>query len=400
MSIKFSCSCGKRLKASDDMAARRIACPRCGNPVGVPSLDPHRPPPMTPQERLRARANRLDTFLPGESPPLPSTAARPPAPTSPGKTAATPVEDRGSRIEDRGSPAIDSRSSIVDSQSSISSVAAPRPLDPTIVRLKKVRRTHQPFASRYNWPLETYWHQCLGYPFRAWPLVLAMAVAMTLVTTVVALILPQALAESTLDVPGISALSGALLLMLTAIAYVCGFLDCVLASATAGESKQVRWPGRDLAFVYRRSFVWGLAFLSAPAPLAILGFTYWLNCGDPALVDWIILAELGILGAGYWLLAVLAVNRSDRLGDLNPWRVAELAGRLGWRALVAAVLAGVLVLVHGWLAFWTAGVLHEQLFLGLLLAAGCWLSWLYWATVVFRIVGIWWYWREKSNPEG
>src|SRR5260370_40177242 len=62
MSIKFVCPCGKRLKARDDMAARRIMCPRCGNPVGVPSLDPNRPTPMTPAERLRAHARRPITL--------------------------------------------------------------------------------------------------------------------------------------------------------------------------------------------------------------------------------------------------------------------------------------------------------------------------------------------------
>ncbi|HEY7307870.1 MAG TPA: hypothetical protein VH643_00785 [Gemmataceae bacterium] len=40
MSIKFICSCGKHLRARDEMAARRSMCPRCGAPVGIPSLQP------------------------------------------------------------------------------------------------------------------------------------------------------------------------------------------------------------------------------------------------------------------------------------------------------------------------------------------------------------------------
>jgi hypothetical protein len=389
MSIKFSCSCGKRLKASDDMAARRIPCPRCGNPVGVPSLDPNRPAPMTPQERLRAQARRLRTFVPAETAPNnPSAPARqvpenltPPAPGKRAGEEATP-------------PALPLRALEEPTQVP---VAAPRPLDPTVVRLKKTRRTHRRFASRYNWPLETHWYECLGYPFRAWPLVLALAGAMALLTLVVALLLPPALADVGPDAMGIPVALASLLGTLTAVAYVCGFLDCVLASATAGESQQVRWPGRDLLFVYRSFLVWGLAFLSVPAPLAVLGFYYWLYCGDLALVDWVILLELGVVGAGYWLLAVLAVSRSGRLRDANPWRVVELAGHLGWRVLAAAGLAGVLILAHTWLAFWTAGVLHDRLILGLLLAVGCWLSWLNWATVLFRVLGIWWYWREKAK---
>src|SRR4051794_18885366 len=38
MTIKFVCSCGKRLKARDEMASRRTPCPRCGALVGVPAL--------------------------------------------------------------------------------------------------------------------------------------------------------------------------------------------------------------------------------------------------------------------------------------------------------------------------------------------------------------------------
>src|SRR5262245_49323274 len=57
MTIKFICTCGKHLKARDEMAARRSACPRCGAPVGVPSLKPTHTgtvaAPMTPLERLR-----------------------------------------------------------------------------------------------------------------------------------------------------------------------------------------------------------------------------------------------------------------------------------------------------------------------------------------------------------
>jgi hypothetical protein len=234
----------------------------------------------------------------------------------------------------------------------------------------------------------------LGYPFRAWPLILAMAGGLTLLTAIVALVLPLALRDVTLDAVSIPIGLISSLGPLAALGYICGFLDCVLASGMAGESRYVRWPGRSLALVYRSLLAWLLAFLSAPAPLAAIGFYYWLYCGDLQLVDWIILIEMGIVGSGYWLLAVLAVTRSERLRDANPWRVAELAERLGWRSLIAAVMAGVLFLAHGLLAFWTASVLHDQLGLGLVLAAGCWLSWLYWATFVFRVVGIWCYYRR------
>lgn len=39
MSIRFQCSCGKKLKAPDEHAGKRMACPGCGNPVRVPAPD-------------------------------------------------------------------------------------------------------------------------------------------------------------------------------------------------------------------------------------------------------------------------------------------------------------------------------------------------------------------------
>src|SRR5438105_10031804 len=70
MAIKFVCSCGKRLRARNEMAARRSVCPACGEPVGIPSLTPTARAAtagaMTPAERLSVgrRVMAPDTELP------------------------------------------------------------------------------------------------------------------------------------------------------------------------------------------------------------------------------------------------------------------------------------------------------------------------------------------------
>jgi hypothetical protein len=402
MSIKFVCSCGKRLKARDDMAGKRIPCPRCGNPIGVPSLDPDKPTPMTPAERLRHQARRPITLSHlDEAPgfPVPEEARSQSSPeTRNREVAANKAEPRAQ------SPALGTEYSVLSTQYSESSaplspagVPTPRPLDPTTVRLKKERKHQRHYTSRFEWPLETHWYECAWYPFRAWPLVLVLAAVLTVLTAAVALVLPRVLAEMPLDAVSVPVGLVSLVPLLALLGYVCAFLDCVLAAGMAGEARHVRWPGRDLGLIFRSFVAWVLAFASVPAPLAVIGFYYWLYAGDLQLVDWIILAELGVVGSGYWLLAVLAVCRSERLRDANPWRVAELAERLGWRSLVVAVMAGLLFLSHGLLAFWIASVLHDQLALGLSLAAACWLSWLYWATFVFRVVGVWWHYRQKNH---
>src|SRR5689334_18924730 len=40
MSIRFTCQCGKHFKVRDEFAGRRMLCPVCESPLGVPTLAP------------------------------------------------------------------------------------------------------------------------------------------------------------------------------------------------------------------------------------------------------------------------------------------------------------------------------------------------------------------------
>jgi hypothetical protein len=410
MSIKFVCSCGKRLKAHDEMAGKRIPCPRCGNPVGVPALDPNRAAPMTPAERLRAQARRPialsyldddpaplpippDEPEPAHEPPAPATNPRVRSVSSPIRPSVAPIdrEDDGPALPKPTSmPGVPS---LPASRPSQLAVVPANPFNPTDVRQAR-RQPHRRLSGRHEWPLETHWYECWVYPFRAWPLMLGMTVALTVLTAVGALLAPRILSEVTFNWGNGFFTAICLVGPIALLGYACGFLDCVLASAAEGESRFIRWPGGNLRLVFRSLAAWTIAFLSAPAPLAVIGFYYWLYCGDPTWVDYVILGELGVLGIGYWLLAVLAVSRSERLRDANPWCVIDLAERLGWRALVGALLAGAIFLSHGLVAFLTTEILHDKPLLGVVAAMGCWLSWLFWATFLFRVVGLWCYYRR------
>src|SRR5262249_47109792 len=281
MSIKFVCSCGKRLKARDDMAAKRTVCPRCGNPVGIPSLDPNVPTPMTPAERLRAQARRSARYLDVEESPAPQIA---PVPQGEEPTEKLRAEQSDS-VPATQYPVPSTQYSVLRTHHPTSTptsqaVPAPRPLDPTAARLRRVRRHQRRYASRYEWRLETSWYECLAYPFRAWPLVLVLAAVITLLTAAAALGLPRLLAEVPLNATSIPYIVVSILPLVLLAGYVCGFLDCVLAGGMAGESRFVHWPGRDLGLIVRSLGAWLVAFASAPAPLAVLGFYYWLYTGD------------------------------------------------------------------------------------------------------------------------
>jgi hypothetical protein len=358
MTIKFVCSCGKRLRARDDMALRRSVCPRCGSPVGIPTNRPladGRMAPLTPQERRRLQGYR----------PQPDPAPAAPAPPRPA-VAVRPVLERAA---DAGLTA-----------------APPQPLDPTVARQIKVAAPHrQPRV----WPLETRWYHCLAYPFRAAPVVGGLAAGLTLWWGLAVHLLPELDDLRSDDPGGYLAAVGAAVASLAALgAYAVGFLDCVLAGGVVGELHLVRWPGTNLKLVACSVAVWALAFLAGPVVPAGLAWWLWLACGVPTVLDWIIIAELTALALAGWLLGITAVSQRDHLAGLAPPRLVAMLRQLGPRLFAAAVTGAVLALAQaGWLLL-ALERLHTDPPLGWLALAACWLGGLGVATVYFRWLGV------------
>jgi hypothetical protein len=366
MSIKFICSCGKRLRARDDMATRRSVCPRCGNPVGIPSLQPtHRGAgagPMSPAERLRTRWYAPTAgALPVAG--LPTEAPAGAAPDPPGQRPGNPS---GAGLEG----------------------ASHQPVDASQVRLVVAR---EPRPSRWRrYPLEAHWSECLFYPFLAWRLLLLLALALTVLTGCTALLVPEVLRWQTPSEPwSLLLLAPWLLVPLFVLDYTCGWLESVLASAAAGEVEPLRCRGRNVGLTLTCGVRWLVCFLAGPVVPAAASLLYWIYGGDPAPLDWLIRAELGTLAVGYWVLVLVAVSRTGRLRDANPVRVLALVQRLGSRGVVTALVAAGLALAHGWLAVAALERLHTEPAKGWLWLAGCCVSGLFWGTFLFRVLGLW-----------
>jgi hypothetical protein len=134
---------------------------------------------------------------------------------------------------------------------------------------------------------------------------------------------------------------------------------------------------------------WLFCFLAGPVVFVAAAVIYWVHCGDPDLLDQVILAECGVLAVGYWLLAILAATRTDRFLDANPVRVAELARRLGARAAVAVLLACVLVFLHGRWVLAGIEATHRIGFVGWLVLTVSWSSALACGAFLLRLVGLW-----------
>jgi hypothetical protein len=361
MSIKFVCSCGKRLRARDEMARRRSVCPRCGQPVGIPSGEPTHPgtaaEPLTPQERRRLAARRGAGG--GET----ATVPLPPVPRNP-PTAPPPGRD---------------------------------PIGAIILGLLIGRKHPRGGASQRRLrSLEAHWYECLAYPLHDWPLWTGPALLLTVVSGAGLLLLPRVFAAPPPD-PVVRWVqwSAFLLGLVLVLGFPCNFLGAVLASATAGDPCTLRWTGPTVGAALRGGLAWLTCYLAGPAVFVAAAFHHWRECGDPAFVDWLILAELGFFAVGYGLLVLAAVAERGLLRGVNPLCVIDLAHRLNYRATAAALAGYGLLVAHGVLAVVAAQQLHREPVLGWLLLAAFWLSGMFWATFLFRLLGVWCY-RTRS----
>jgi len=351
MSIKFICSCGKHLRARDEMAARRSVCPRCGAPVGIPSLQPTHPgtfaAPMTPQERHRLRRQQPSDDAFGLATP----------------TAISP-----------------------DLSPMVSLTVPSHP--PKQARTPRLRRRRQ---------LETRWSQCLLYPLLGWRLLVGMGLTLTVLSSGIVLLIPQLPRFAETSPKAWLPYSLGLLVTLLIVAYTCSTIECALRSALAGEGPGVYWPGRYIGDALKSGLRWLLCFLAGPSLLLALACYYWLYGGDLTRLDWLIVAELGVLAIVYWLLTIVTTNESGRLRDANPVRVGQLIYRLRYRAIVPVLVVPLLVFVHGWVAAFALTQLHLRGVHGWLLPI-CWCSALFWANFLFRWLGVWCYRNPRMPP--
>src|SRR5262249_55155786 len=153
--------------------------------------------------------------------------------------------------------------------------------------------------------LEKNWRECLLYPHRAWRLCLGLAVLLAVLTAGMALFVPRLLVDAPADpwARGFLYLF-CLLPLVPSIGLPFSFLECVLASAVQGEVYYIRWSGNLLLTIVTSGSKWLACFLAGPVVFAGTAVLYWLRCGEPGVVDWLILTELSVLAVASWIFTL------------------------------------------------------------------------------------------------
>jgi hypothetical protein len=377
VAIYFPCLCGQTLRADEDHAGQFTLCPACGRPVRTPSL------------HHANRALGIDAEpaaeIPVPPPPRPAPQAVPPMPTLELKIVEETSETPAPRLKRRAVPeddvytlsdSLETRRDEAEQQRR----AERKKVRRALAEAKKDLVVHE--ERRRGGKPETHWFQCLLHPFRALPLWLGLAVAWASLIAFLWLIWPERWEPVEL-VPRFPLVLFVFLLL----GFTCASLQATLAAAAEGLGGAIAWISRDMAQTAKGGAQAVLCFLAGPVVLAGVAFFFWLDSGELEWVDCLILWQLGLVAACYFVLAMLAVQENDRFSDANPVAIVGLLRRGGYRVAVAALLLGIGIVAHTVASLDALEALHNGP-AGWLRLIGVWAALLMWASFVLRWVGI------------
>jgi hypothetical protein len=169
--------------------------------------------------------------------------------------------------------------------------------------------------------------------------------------------------------------------------YALLFLGHILVSSALGENDHPTWPEWHPADISEGICRWFWAALFGIILGGIPAALFWLNCGDLDWFDWIIFAELIMLGAGYAQMALAAALLHDQIIAANPITVLAAIWRMGTHYLRPCLIASIaLVLVA--LGVW--GLLYKMPRMWME-AVALWAFWVfafYVAMVALRMMGL------------
>lgn len=114
---------------------------------------------------------------------------------------------------------------------------------------------------------------------------------------------------------------------------------------------------------------------------------YWLHCGEIDWFDWVVFAELIMLGTAYALMALAASLLHENIIAANPITVVSSILRLGVGYLPACLVTSVALVLTG-LGVWGLFYKMPSMWIEALALWGFWVMVLYSAMVSLRMMGL------------
>ena len=374
--VRFLCRCGKLVRGRDVEAVRKRRCPTCGT-----SFD--RRPEQRNQQRQSATGDSqrsVESVFDEQS--TVSQALAESATYALRSELPDPDVSQWRLMGDSASVSIRRRN---NNSSEVSTVEiTEEDVDRAMGRHKRPSywRLIGRRPSNVDWYFDT-WAAISAAPF-----LLRMAVLLSIFSGIILIGLTDLQSATSSQRPLLSLAYVGLLAMPFLLGLVGSYFSMSLALA-AGESRKPATKPRD-SYIERSLLYfsrWSICLFAGPIWLFLATYCYWLSCGELSALDWFILADFSLIGAGYWFAAVLSVEMDQRLLSANPSRVMETITRLGSRFLPFMILGLVAVAIPAAMFVWSFASFQTNPLAAFALLVATWVLGLYLIAGVVQIQG-------------
>lgn len=175
------------------------------------------------------------------------------------------------------------------------------------------------------------------------------------------------------------------------------FLDALLALSKASKIDELGATDFSPRPAFKSLFRWLVCFACGPAAVFVAAAHYWLYCGDPNWIDYLILAELIVPSLMYALLGVLVLSDHPEQLLPRPRQVLQMVQRLGLMGILTCAGISLAAVLLFSLAAFAIALLQSDLFVGLLLLWICWFGvWLS-AAMTLQMLGGWYHQTRKRR---
>jgi hypothetical protein len=247
--------------------------------------------------------------------------------------------------------------------------------------------------------VEPRWYHSLVYPAANVPIFFRLAMMLTVLTAVALVGWLSIDSDQPRNWP-YEMLGVSLFLLLLVLGRTLNYFNAIVALAAQGKVKHEA----AIDFAPIQAILscgqWLACFLAGPAFLFGLALGYWLYSGDLTMIDWLILAELGFAGVGWWLIAILLVNADGTVRVPTPRQIMQTALAMRWKTVELALLATGVFLAHLFAAVYGIGHLHDRPLVAFALLCTAATTGLYLTAFTFRRLGLTYYRFERKRRAG